>query len=154
METFSALLSFCAGNSPVTGEFPAQRPVTRDLMLSLICAWTHDSFNLPSDMKTIWQIMWNRFYTTMASSVTVWLWILPPIFIFKRVWFWGQVLRPISMTANIVIVFLGYTSLGGTARWLQLQPSSAWPRQRKRSKRFSLCTTRITTRSSWDSSAF
>ena len=29
METFSALLSFCAGNSPVTGEFPAQRPVTR-----------------------------------------------------------------------------------------------------------------------------
>ena len=29
METFSALLAFCIGNSPVTGEFPAQRPVTR-----------------------------------------------------------------------------------------------------------------------------
>ena len=29
METFSALLAFCAGNSPVPGEFPAQRPVTR-----------------------------------------------------------------------------------------------------------------------------
>ena len=29
METFSALLVLCAGNSPVTGEFPAQRPVTR-----------------------------------------------------------------------------------------------------------------------------
>ena len=29
METFSALLTICAGNSPVTGEFPAQRPVTR-----------------------------------------------------------------------------------------------------------------------------
>ena len=28
MKTFSALLAFCAGNSPVTGEFPAQRPVT------------------------------------------------------------------------------------------------------------------------------
>ena len=28
-ETFSALLALCAGNSPVTGEFPAQRPVTR-----------------------------------------------------------------------------------------------------------------------------
>ena len=27
METFSALLAICAGNSPVTGEFPAQRPV-------------------------------------------------------------------------------------------------------------------------------
>ena len=29
METFSALLAICAGNSPVTGEFLAQRPVTR-----------------------------------------------------------------------------------------------------------------------------
>ena len=29
METFSALLAICARNSPVTGEFPAQRPVTR-----------------------------------------------------------------------------------------------------------------------------
>ena len=29
METFSALLAICAGNSPVFGEIPAQRPVTR-----------------------------------------------------------------------------------------------------------------------------
>ena len=29
METFSALLALCAGNSPVTGEFPAQRSVAR-----------------------------------------------------------------------------------------------------------------------------
>ena len=29
MDTFSALLAICAGNSPVPGEFPAQRPVTR-----------------------------------------------------------------------------------------------------------------------------
>ena len=29
METFSALLANCAGNSPVPGEFPAQRPVTQ-----------------------------------------------------------------------------------------------------------------------------
>ena len=29
METFPALLAICAGNSPVPGEFPAQRPVTR-----------------------------------------------------------------------------------------------------------------------------
>ena len=26
---FPASLAFCAGNSPVTGEFPSQRPVTR-----------------------------------------------------------------------------------------------------------------------------
>ena len=29
METFSALLALCAGNSTVTGEFPSQRPETR-----------------------------------------------------------------------------------------------------------------------------
>ena len=29
MEAFSALLAICAGNSPVPGELPAQRPVTR-----------------------------------------------------------------------------------------------------------------------------
>ena len=29
METFSALPALCAGNSPVTGEFPSQMPVTQ-----------------------------------------------------------------------------------------------------------------------------
>ena len=29
MQTFSALLAVCVGNSPVTGEFPTQRPVMR-----------------------------------------------------------------------------------------------------------------------------
>ena len=31
MEIFSELLAICAGNSPVPGEFSAQRPVTRSL---------------------------------------------------------------------------------------------------------------------------
>ena len=29
MEIYSALLAICAGNSPVSGEFPPQRPVTQ-----------------------------------------------------------------------------------------------------------------------------
>ena len=29
MEIFSVLLAFCVGNSPVTGEFSLQKPVTR-----------------------------------------------------------------------------------------------------------------------------
>ena len=33
METFSPLLAICAGNSPVPGEFPAQRPVTQSFDL-------------------------------------------------------------------------------------------------------------------------
>ena len=35
METFTALLALCAGNSPVTGEFPLQRPVTRSIDVSV-----------------------------------------------------------------------------------------------------------------------
>ena len=38
METFPALLALCAGNSPVTVEFPAHRPVTR-------------SFDVPFDLR-------------------------------------------------------------------------------------------------------
>ena len=34
METYSALLAICEGNSPVTGEFPTQGPV----------AWSFDVF--------------------------------------------------------------------------------------------------------------
>ena len=37
MEIFSALLAICAGNSPVTGEFPSQRQWRGALMFSLIC---------------------------------------------------------------------------------------------------------------------
>ena len=45
MERISALLAICAGKSPVTGEFPAQRPVTRSFNFFLICAWIHGWVN-------------------------------------------------------------------------------------------------------------
>ena len=43
METFSALVALCAGNSLVTDEFPSQRPVARsfDVCLLFICALTN-----------------------------------------------------------------------------------------------------------------
>ena len=43
MEEFSTLLAICVGNSPVTGEFPSQRPVTRSFDVFLIYAWTNDT---------------------------------------------------------------------------------------------------------------
>ena len=42
METFSALLALCVGNSPVTGEFPHKGQWRGALMFSLICAWLND----------------------------------------------------------------------------------------------------------------
>ena len=41
----SALLAICAGNSPVPGEFPAQRPVTRSFDVYLICVWINGWVN-------------------------------------------------------------------------------------------------------------
>ena len=46
METFSALLAFCAGSSTITDEVPAQRPVTRSFDfffdLRLKHSWAND----------------------------------------------------------------------------------------------------------------
>ena len=71
METFSALLALCAGNSPVTGEFPTQRPVTR-------------SFDVCFDLrvnKWLSKQSWGWWFETPASSlwrhcnVKSWWWI-------------------------------------------------------------------------------
>ena len=46
METFAALRALCAGNSPVTGDFPSQGPVTRNFAvffdLRRIDGWVND----------------------------------------------------------------------------------------------------------------
>ena len=41
METKSALLALCAGNSQISGEFPSQRPVTRSFGVFFMCVWTN-----------------------------------------------------------------------------------------------------------------
>ena len=51
METFSVLLAICAGNSPVPGEFPTQRPVT----------WSFDVFfdlRLNKQLSKQWWVWW------------------------------------------------------------------------------------------------
>ena len=45
METFSALLAICAGNSPVTGEFPAKKPVARNFGVFVTCTWINGGVN-------------------------------------------------------------------------------------------------------------
>ena len=61
METFSVLLTLCAGNSLVTSEFPSQRPVTPsvdnffDIWLNkwLYKQWRHWLFEMPS--HSLWR---------------------------------------------------------------------------------------------------
>ena len=59
METFSALLALCAGNSPVTGEFPAQRPVTQSF----------DVFFYLRLHKRLCKQSWGWWFETQSSSL-------------------------------------------------------------------------------------
>ena len=45
METFSAFLAICAGNSPVPAEYPHKGQWRRALMFSLICVWINGWVN-------------------------------------------------------------------------------------------------------------
>ena len=59
MESFSALLAICAGNSPVPGEFPTQRPVTR-------------SFDVYFDLrpnKWLSKQSWGWWFETLSCSL-------------------------------------------------------------------------------------
>ena len=59
METFSVLLAFCAGNSPVPGKFPAQRPLTR-------------SFDVLFDLrlnKRLSKQSWGCWFETLSCSL-------------------------------------------------------------------------------------
>ena len=77
METFSALLAICAGNSPVTVEFPPQRPVTRsfdvsfDLRLNkrLSKQWWGWWFETPS--RPLWRQS-NKQNILVAGSLGFW----------------------------------------------------------------------------------
>ena len=85
MERFSALLAICAGNSPIIGVFPTQRPVTRSFDVFLICAWIWDTFhkkfghNNPGDSQSdvvqwmTWRLNGDNYnggpgFTMMTSS--------------------------------------------------------------------------------------
>ena len=59
METFSALLAICVGNSPVPGEFPAQRPVTRNFDVF---------FNLRLN-KCLSKQSWGRWFETLLRPL-------------------------------------------------------------------------------------
>ena len=62
METFSALLAICAGYSPVTGKFPAQRPVTRSFDgFFFICA------RINVDSTIVRLVIWDAIAPIRAS---------------------------------------------------------------------------------------
>ena len=79
METFSTLLDLCAGNSPVTGEIPAQRPVTRSFdvffVVRLNNGWVNN--HEADDLRR------HRAH----HDVTVIMWMPPNILVRSQNWF-------------------------------------------------------------------
>ena len=85
METFFALLAICAGNSPVTGEFPAQRPVTRSFDVSFdlrLIKWLSKQswgwlFETPS--RSLWRncnVIWRRLTIQGLYNTVDSIWIV------------------------------------------------------------------------------
>ena len=72
MEIFSALLALCAGNSPLTDEFPHKGQWRGALIFCLICAWTNGWVNY---QNVIWEaiapIMTSLYYKAQQNHVHV-----------------------------------------------------------------------------------
>ena len=86
METFSALLVLCAGNSPVPVNSPHKGQWRGALMFSLICAWINDWVNNreAGDLRRYrgnYDVNATRPWHTMVALVTnqwiVLLWLYP-----------------------------------------------------------------------------
>ena len=82
METFSALLVICAGNSPVSGEFPAQRSVTRsfDVFFDLRLNKRLSKQSWGRRFETSWRPLWCHCNVYAVPSVAhlelFWIWLI------------------------------------------------------------------------------
>ena len=103
IETFSALLALCARNSPVTGEYPSQRPVTRSLMYLMICAWTNGWVNNRNagDLRrhrahydiTVMMFLYALNFVSVAVLATVTLQLFAKWALIPRGDFWRDVIE-------------------------------------------------------------
>ena len=123
METFSALLALCAGNSSVSGEFPAQRPVTRsfDVFFDLRLikrlskhsrGWWFETLSRP-----LWRhcnALWQQWTHPNSEAVGVWM---------VSVINWGSLLKkekiPVTKAVSICILQLFTWGWYAMPHWIQ-----------------------------------
>ena len=107
MKTFSALLASCAGNSPVSGEFPTQRPVTRSFGVF---------FDLHPNMRLSkqWWGWWLRRYRVHYDVIVMicmhlfrgdhWPTCMYPLCSHDNAWLWTTFEQPTCSTTFCVTV--------------------------------------------------
>ena len=127
METFSALLVICAGNSPVTGEYPAQRPVTRSFGVFF---YLHLNKRLSKQSSGWWfetpsSPLWRHCNVLLSMMLTSWhgnvfriTGSLRAEFTGNR-WLPSRIKRPVMRTFNVFSV-AGFTGpvAGPIMEWL------------------------------------
>ena len=119
METFSALLALCVGNSPVTGEGQWRG----SLMFSLICAWINGRVNNREvgDLRRhcthrdvivlccIYNIEGSQYNPTVCTLCSLQSWILSSIM--KHVFFWWYtLLQGLWVTRYVFFVLVSFIS--------------------------------------------
>ena len=101
METFSALLALCAGNSPVTGEFPSQRAVkwSCDVFLDLRLnnRLREKGFHMDLSLKEC------HICNAICNCLDTWFPIWPPIY-----WYEMKLSIQIQERSSINCVLVGY----------------------------------------------
>ena len=84
METFSALLAICAENSAVTGEFPAQRPVTRkfdvffDMRPNKLLSKQSWGWWFETPPHPLWRHL-NAFHSLRSEEAYMHRWLVPSL---------------------------------------------------------------------------
>ena len=112
METYSALLAICAGNSPATSEFPSQRPVTWsfdvffDLRLNKRLSKQSWGWSLETPLRSLWRhcndgpewsaVAWKSYMNIMRWKLHGWY------FAYNILTHWGRVMHKCVSKLTII----------------------------------------------------
>ena len=94
METFSASLALCAGTSPVTGESPTQRPVTRsfdvffDLCLNKRLSKQSQGWCFETPSRSLWRHCNVLSYTLASHEILYVLSLCLYSLLVQKIWNW------------------------------------------------------------------
>ena len=105
MEIFSALLALCLGNSPATGEFPSQRPVTQSLdvffdlhlnrrLRKQTWDWWFETLSRPFWRHCNEQRLKLRQGWEITPNTFTWMWFVLHILIPMQVWLISVISSP------------------------------------------------------------
>ena len=110
MEAFSALLALCAGNSPITDEFPTQRPVTgsSDVFFDLRLSKRLNKQSWDWWFGTLSHPLWHH-----CNATYLWLKQRQPQFFFKNYTQYTHLSLEILFTYMFYIIYMRVWNIRG-----------------------------------------